>query len=293
MTVVYADVLFLINFCMDFLALYLSGAMLHLPTRPGRLALGAAAGGTFAVASVLYAGYAWISAILGLLMAVLLCAISYGGRCGGRRYFALISLFFIISWLFGGMITAFYSFLSRFFEAREEMLAVLLEGDGRLPLFFLLALLCALLIGLGRRRFSVFHKQRTVLVTIREGEKAKTLTALVDSGNTLCDPLSGKPCIVLDSRAAADVIPPDILAFSKKGAGDLSVLSAESRRRIRLIPSESLGGHRLLVGYLPTDAVIEEKAGHAHSVDAVVVPDEHGEGGFCGYSALVPSVFVF
>ena len=293
MTVVYVDVLFLINFCMDFLALCLAGAILHLPHRTVRLIIAAALGGVYAVASALFGGYVIPGILIGMAMAWLLCEISYGGRCARRRFFALLGIFFVTSWLLGGMITAFYSLLARFFEKREELLGALLAGDGRLVIFFVLALFCAMLLGIGRRRFAYLHKQRAVLLTLREGERTKSVTALVDSGNTLCDPLSGRPCIVLDSNTAREVIPADILNFSESEPGDPGVLSAESRRRIRLIPARSLGGSRLLVGYRPTDVIIGEGTAEAHSVDAVVVLDHQGGSGFCGYGALVPSVLIF
>lgn len=292
MTVVYADVLFLINFCMDFLALSLCGAILHLPLRQKRLLLAALLGGLYAVAAALYTGYAIVSAIIGLFAAAILCAIGYGKDCGRRRFFTALILFFLVSWLLGGMITAFYGFLTRFFEKREQLLTHLLEGDGKLPLFFLLALLCALLITLGRRHLSFFRHREAVRLLLREGGREKTVSAFVDTGNTLCDPLSGRPCVIVDPSAASEVIPADILAFSRREIRDPGELSPESRRRIRLIPAESLGGSQLLVGYLPAGLVIGEGDEGVSAVDAVIVLDSREGRGFFGYGALVPSVLI-
>ena len=56
MAVIYADTLFVVNFSMDFLALYITGKSLHTPIRPGRLALAAALGALFATMSAVFSG---------------------------------------------------------------------------------------------------------------------------------------------------------------------------------------------------------------------------------------------
>lgn len=289
MQVVYIDVLFLINFSMDYLALRMAGGILHLPS--GRFALIGASvlGGGYAVAAALFAGGVVLSSLIGIAVALLLCYVAYGRECGRRTFFFLSALFFVFSWLLGGMITAFYQFLPRVFENREELLAMLLEGDGKLPLFFGLSLLAALILALGRRHLTFARPlSRTVQLTVTEGGRSYTFSAFVDSGNTLCDPLSGRPCVVVSPLAFAG-IPKDILSFSTSGLLDIAGLSPESRRRIRLVPSESIGGERLLVGFLPERLTLKTGDGEERAVDAILVLDSHQKGGFNGNGALVPS----
>ena len=56
MQIVYIDVLFIINFCMDFLSLYISGAFLHLKQSQKQLLFSALLGGCYAVFSVVFEG---------------------------------------------------------------------------------------------------------------------------------------------------------------------------------------------------------------------------------------------
>ncbi len=292
MPVVYVDVLFLINFCMDLLALRTVGAILHLPAGRGALLLSSVFGGIYAVISALAPGYPLVSTAIGGGVAVLLCYVAYGRECAKPRFFGLVTLFFIISWLLGGMITAFYGFLNSFFEDQSELLALLLEGDGKIAVFFVLVCLSALLLGAGERQ--LLHRKHTASVnlTICEGEQRETVLAMVDTGNTLCDPLTGKPCIVLISKAAERVIPRDILDFSAQQSLDPSMLSDAGRRRIRLIPTESIGGSRLLVGYMPRGLLLEDGTDNARGVDAVLVLDPRGEGDYNGYDALMPATLI-
>ena len=94
MQVVYVDVLFFINFCMDLLALRCAGAILHLPAGRFRLSLASAIGGGYAVASALYPGGAVLSAAIGIGVAGLLCYVAYGGLCKRGRLLAVFALFF-------------------------------------------------------------------------------------------------------------------------------------------------------------------------------------------------------
>ena len=291
MQVVYVDVLFLINFCMDLLALRTVGLMLHLPSSRGALLLSSVLGGIYAVVSALTPGYPLVSTAVGGAVAVLLCYTAYGRECAKPRFFGLVSLFFIISWLLGGMITAFYEFLGSFFEKQEELHAALLEGDGKIAVFFFLVSLAALLLGVGERQLRHRRHTASAPLTICEAGKRKTVTAMVDTGNTLCDPLTGKLCIVLVTEAAEAVIPRDILNFSKKESLDTSMLGDEGRRRIRLIPTESLGGRRLLVGYSPKRLLLYEGTEKERGVDAVLVLDPH-RNDYNGYEALLPAALI-
>ena len=274
---------------MDFLALRMTGAILHLPSRRYAVPFASLLGGGYAVAAALFPGGVILSSLIGIGVALLLCYVAYGRECGRRIFFCLFALFFAISWLIGGMITAFYQFLTRAFENREELLALLLEGDGKLALFFALSLAASLILVLGRRRLTFLRPLgHTVRLRVTEGGQHSTVSALVDSGNTLCDPLTGRPCVVIDPSAISG-IPADIRAFSVSGLLDPAGLSPKSRRRIRLIPSESLGGERLLVGFLPERLALLTEGGEERDINAVLVLDERGGAGFHGNGALVPS----
>lgn len=59
------------------------------------------------------------------------------------------------------------------------------------------ALTCTLLLLLRRLTRLEHGKRRFVRVRIRCGDCESAVTALVDSGNLLCDPLSGDPVLIL------------------------------------------------------------------------------------------------
>lgn len=292
MQVVYIDVLFLINFCMDFLALWFCGSLLHLPRRLRPLLLAAALGGVYAATEAVLPGNPTVSLLVGAGTALLLCFTAYGRHCRAGLFATLCALFFGISGLFGGMITAFYTLLERFFRDRSDFYEALIGGEGRLAVFSALAMLVVTAVSLSRRLFAASAMARSAKVEIRDGGRTRMLSAMVDTGNTLHDPLSGKVCIVIDPHAVLGVLPEDVLSFSAGGDLDLERLLPKNRKRIRLVPTESVGGGRLLVGYLPDRIEVASSEGRGRrSVDAVLVLDERG-GGFNGHAALLPPVLI-
>ena len=288
MTVVYVDVLFLINFCMDFLALLLSGAILHLEAKRSYLLISSALGGVYAVLAALFPGNALIGALIGIGAAYLLCYIAYAHACRQKTLLCVFVFFYGASWLLGGMITGAYEFLRSFFENRHELFLAITEGDGKIAFFFSLLLSCAFLLHMLKRHLYFKKEEKSVDITVSAGTARATLSALVDSGNTLCDPISGRPCIVISPKAADPILPSDIIRLSKSDPPDLTELSDRSRRRIRLIPADMVGGHRLLIGYRADRITVEAPRG-PHAVDAFLVIGG-AEDEYCGHAALIPSI---
>ena len=147
--------------------------------------------------------------------------------------------------------------------------ARLLHGLGLWPALVPVAacgLLCAL-APLMRRADS----PRCVTVEIRMGSHRLTLTALIDSGNLLRDPVTGLPVIVISRRAAArlTMLPP---------AGRLTP-------GMRLISVRTIAGPTLMAVFRPSAVFLEER-GAWRAVNAIIglSPD-----GYEGFQALGPA----
>ena len=95
-----------------------------------------------------------------------------------------------------------------------------------------------------------------------EDKKIK-LKALVDTGNSLYEPISGKPVIISEFNAVKEIIPDNFKEFfenDKNGDGEkiYEYFSFDDfSRRIRIIPFSSLGKRKgAIVGLLTDKAVI-------------------------------------
>lgn len=89
--------------------------------------------------------------------------------------------------------------------------------------------------------------------------------ALVDTGNSLHDPLSNAPVIVAEFNSIKDFLPKEIrLIFYENKENDLSYIISnidqDFSKRIRMIPFESLGEHNgMLLGFRPDKVEISKE----------------------------------
>lgn len=80
-------------------------------------------------------------------------------------------------------------------------------------------------------------KRSLLDVTITHGEKTLTLPALLDTGNTLRDPISGKGVVVVDSDAAKELLGLELPALNHP----VETYAMKYQSGFRLIPYSSVG----------------------------------------------------
>ncbi len=276
MPVVYADVLWLIDFSMDLLSLGLAGRMTERPARGWRLCAAAALGGIWSVLALIRDISGIGGLLLDLLAAVGMVALAFG-RMSPFRFWATVGSFFLVSLLLGGSMTA----LSHLLEGLRTS-ASPAQGGG----FALLALAGAGITRCGahlRRRLS----PRCATVELRYGTRKILLEALVDSGNLLRDPVSGRGVIFVSPSRLRELLDEPIgTLLCEQSLDALTVLPREICRRFCLLPSaETVQGKRTLIAFRP-DAVLVNR----EPVSALLCPALSGPEG--EYAAIIPTAYV-
>ncbi len=253
---VYVDLYFLINFSMDFFCLLIAGKLLHRRTSAWRLLLGGAAGGIYAVAVLLLGISGADGLICDLAAAVAICTLAFCAKGIGLRRILHTSLIFaLVSMVVGGVMTALYSLLNRLdlpFEA--------LQGDNlSVWLFGLLAIAGGFAAAKGGRLMGLSDKTKSVAVEAVLFEKKIVLRAMVDSGNLLRDPVSGRSVIVAEREKMRTVLPFSLPRDAKNDERTaLSFLKAhpEAASRLRLIPAKTATGEGLLPAIVPDSLML-------------------------------------
>ncbi|MBQ3708337.1 MAG: sigma-E processing peptidase SpoIIGA [Clostridia bacterium] len=251
----YADILFLIDFSMDFLTLTLAGRAMKKPLDKKRLLLGAAFGGLSGVILTAASPPRFAEIIAGILTAAVMTRIGYG-RAGGIARLLWES---VTVWgagaLLGGIVT-FLMYLGT---------PVILPGEDRFPTALVLSALLSLV-------FSRFHRSRTpgrtAMLRFTAGGGSYEMPALCDSGCIAREPIGGLPVVLVKERA--------VPALAER------VKAADPALRIRAVPLTGFGGERVLLGVIP-----EKLAVGGRETEAVVALDP-GEGTFGGADAIVP-----
>ena len=237
-TVVYLDSVFFLNGLMDYLLVLAAGCLAGLPPRRGRYALAALLGGLYA-AAVFLPGLGWLaSPLMKAAAGGGMALVAYGGT---GRLARLTLLLFLVSCGFAGCVLG------------------LGMASGGLPsvngIFYTDVDLRVLLLAAGAAyivltvvfRASARHGVRGELVPVVltwENRQAR-LTALWDTGNELCDPVTGRPVLVDRAQGLEGLWPSELRPLLTDGAlrapTELLPRLGAYRPRFRLTPYTAVG----------------------------------------------------
>ncbi len=239
--VIYVDILFFTNFIMDTLLLATTALIAGRRVVPRRLLLGAAAGAFFGCLLFFTNLSLPVMILLKLAVpaAILLLAFPFE-RLSSYGRTALIYL--AAHLLFGGGMYAFYAFT----DAGSHIRAVNGVYYMDLPLWLLL-LLSFGFYGLARGFFYLLNhrKEKSFLHTLTIEEHS--LLALLDTGNSLYDPITLLP-VILCQWDSVPLPEPLLQAALHKDASALPRLSKEyPHLKLRLLPYTDATGARTLI----------------------------------------------
>ncbi len=284
---IYGDVLFFVNFSMDFLTLFLTSHLLHLPSRAWRMALAAAIGGVYGVASLFFPMPTVLTLTAHLGVSLLLCAIAFP-IVKWKQWLKSVALFYGVGFLLGGSMTAVYHLLNHYLYEDRIFYAgnyETLQKSVSARMVLLLAAISAVLIFFIGRLLLKQGKVRTATLAFGMDGKETCVTALVDSGNLLCDSVSGTPIAFVQYAATHGVLSCAWQNFfchpTVKG---MTLLPPHMAKRLRLLPATGVGKEKVTLFCLRPDWVKVDGSPHTLLL-AVTAPDVRD---FGSYQALLP-----
>ena len=208
---IYADLVMVLNFLVDFLLLMGTDRLAGFPASPGRSALAAGLGAVYSGICLL-PGFRFLGN--GLWRTVFLCLMAVTAFGWNRSALRRGLIFLVLSMALGGIALGFGS---------ADMTALILAAAG-------IWLLCRF----GLRQVG---QQTYVPVTLTYGEKQMKLLALRDTGNTLRDPVTGEQVLV----AGADVARELLGLTEKQLAHPVETLARGILPGLRLVPYSAVG----------------------------------------------------
>jgi len=296
--VVYADLLFLIDFSMDFLCFYITARLLHRDLRLWRCLAGAAVGGIYSVAALFIRTNMFWGIVADLSVCAVMCLCAFGVPDRSMYgFFLRTSVYFGVSAGLGGFMTAIYSMLNRVNIESEDFSNV--EDGVSVWMFGLMALISGIATMLWGRFFKSVSSVSVADVEITYEGKSISVRAFVDTGNMLSDPISGKAVIAVDKRKLEQerIISRESLegAIKRKTDG----MSSRECRRVRLIPMETASGSSMLVAFEPDRVTVtvsdkgkERKKAEVRALFAPIELSLPADKMAVGCSALLPQELV-
>lgn len=268
----YADVLFLIDFSMDFVSLYITGRMTHVRAKAWRMILAAALGALCSVLLTCFEAGRVISVLTGILCAFLMCFAAFGAE-NMIDYIRRCAVLWCAGFVLGGTMTAAVSMGNYGSSYREGAAA-----HGKMLLILPAAFVASVLF------FVIGHvsSRKSVSVKIIYHGRESTLRGLSDSGNLLTDPFSGDMVIIISKSSAERVLGDNqIMNFTAEASNEFFT------SRIRLIPVTGIGGESLLKAVRVDSVYINGKERRA----LVAISDTASD--FAGsFECLVPSKLI-
>ncbi len=240
MKTVYADSLIALNAALDYLLLLAAGKLCALPLRRWRLGLGALWGGVYALLALLFPSFFGLVTVK-LLSGALSVLLAYGCQ---RQTMRAVAAFYAVSAALAGLIYA----VSRLSGQ---------AADGVPYPVSLRTLLLAFALGyavltLAFRHWGRRAERRIEAVTLWLGARQVRLSALVDTGNELIDPVTGRGALVAEAEALAPLLDDPA---PLRAPEPLEALEGLRRQGLacRLLPCRAVtGGTGLLLCFVPT-----------------------------------------
>ena len=280
---IYVDILFLINFIINYLILFCSAHMSGARIRRLRILLGAFFGAAYGVA-VFFRELSFLgSFIFKIIMAFVMTACAFG-FFDIRKLFRMTLVFYLISFAFGGIVFALYLLgAGGLCEVRNDIYYI------HVPLKVLLISAGAayLLLSIVFYRSTSEKKRRFCNITVEHEGRKSEFTALYDPGNTLTDPLTNAPVVICDYSAVREALPESVRSVLDRKSPSGFPLSADElppELKFRLIPYKTMNSpFSVLLAFRPDKVTVDGK--YDDKTLLALSPEKISDGG--AYAALI------
>lgn len=276
MTVVYIDGVFLLNTLLNYLLLLATAKVVGEPLRRWRMGLGAVLGGGYAVAVFLpgldfLAGNVWK-----LLVAVLMILLALGYA---RRLLRVTLVFFALACALGGGVMVIGLLGGQGLGLQQGVYYSVMD----LKTLLLSAAVCYALLTLVFQRSASHDSRELVPAVLYLGEGRVQLTALVDTGNTLTDPVTGMGVMVVEGTCLLPLLPELKGVDLTNPVGALEQLAGRGQP-FRLLPYQAVGTTCGMLLAIRMDRV-QVGTQNRGSILVALSPNGLSDGG--GYHALI------
>ncbi len=264
MQTLYADVLYVIDFSMDVVSLWLTSRITYNRANAKRVAIGASVGALISTLCTALDLGTVLTLTLGIVASLVMCRLTFG-ELKRSVYLKTVLTLWIVGALIGGVMTmlAGVGRSQGYVEPPQQ------NNSGILLLLPAGAVISFLFVTVLTKATS----KRRVRVSVTILGERREYDGIVDSGNLLRDPISATPVIVVHST---------------EDSLDWSITDDPLyRSRVRMIPARSIFGEGLLVALRPDEVTVDGVA------TCALVAHKKPEGELRdGVQCIVPSCLV-
>lgn len=194
-TVIYADILFVINMMVNYLLLRVSAAVTSDGFKVYRLLLSSGAGGLFAMIILIDGIPQIIHTLLRILFPPIMTATAFGVK-NVRAFLKNTAAFYLANFVFAGIMLGICTAVKSNFVLYRNGVVYF---DVDILTLTVVSLVCYGILTLFSRLVKLRNPRETLCeIAVTDNGKTVTGTAFYDTGNSLCDSFSGRPVIIAE-----------------------------------------------------------------------------------------------
>lgn len=265
----YVDIVFLENVFMNSIILLATGVILKDKTRIIRNLISSSIGAVYAI--IIYTSHIelYSNIFLKIMLSLVIVYISFKPQ-NTKSMLKHIIIFYLTSFTFGGV-----AFALLYFVRPQDILFQNGVLAGTYPIKMILAGgivgFAIVVISFKNIKGKLNKKDMYCNVKLCERENKKVITAIIDTGNFLKDPITKIPVIVAEINSLDGLFPSEILHNASKiiNGGDINL--GEYASKIRVIPFKSLGKDNGLLLGIKIDKAYIEYQDNVHEIKNIIV----------------------
>lgn len=262
---VYIDVLFLENIVINYLILAVTGYITKIKASSARLLAGSLIGAVYVLAAFLPEMESYFTITAKVILSFVMVAVTFWPE-KIKDFIKLILFFYLISFVFGGAVFGLYYFFNQEGGVASNGTFEISGFPIKTLLVSIIFAYIAIKICWDIIKIKAIHENLMVSLSIEFERKRVMVDALIDTGNSLKEPISNIPVVVVEFEAVKDILPQGVKTiFLNKEENNLELVVKELSKtdwanRFRLIPFNSLGKiNGMLIGFRPDKVEVELK----------------------------------
>ncbi len=271
---IYIDVVLIENLIMNYIILLATGIIIKTKIKHLRLILGSLIGAIYTIITYIITIKIYSNFFLKILLSIIIIYVAFNPQNIKNMWKQLI-VFYLTSFVFGGA-----AFALIYVVKPQDILMRngLFLGTYPLKTVILSAIIAFIIIIVTFKIVKSKISKKDMYKDVRilfEGKQIK-LKAMLDTGNLLKEPITGKPVIVVEHTCLYDVLPKEILNnLEQILGGDFENISEEIKNKyitkLKFIPFSSLGKQNgMLLGISPDYIEIIEED-NIKKIDDIIV----------------------
>ncbi len=263
MTIIYVDILLVINLTVDYLVLFGTARLFGAKFERIKGMLAAAVGAFYSLIILLDVSKL-IFATTKLAVSVLMIFITFGKR-KFSDFFRLLMIFYICGFLFSGFMmlinsaahTESFFIKGGIIYFEFSAIGIVLSGTAACVVTEIL-----------RRIFRRGEPEGRFIAKIYYAGKCSVLNGFTDTGNYLFEPVSGTPVAVTSKESLEKILPEEMISVMEKT--DLSM-----GYNICLIPCKTISGSVLISAFRPEKLVLINGNGEFEAEEVMIALSEN------------------